>query len=31
MKVLEKADSVEDLTKEATHTIAAVMMYCLSE
>lgn len=31
MKVLEKADSVEDITKEATHTIAAVMMYCLSE
>ncbi len=31
MKVLEKADSVEDLTKEATHTVAAVMMYCLSD
>lgn len=31
MKVLEKADSVEDITQEATHTIAAVMMYCMSD
>lgn len=31
MKALEKADSVEAITQEATHTIAAVMMYCLSE
>lgn len=31
MKALEKADNIEGFLKEATHTLAGIMLYCMSK